>query len=141
MLKIGAIILTVCGGFNLLLASAILVAVAVLNKTAPILFIVFEEGEIPKLDSRVVAVTKSLAILFNSCAVALSVATLFIIWSALIRGQRWAFWAVLLSVGLAQTMGFVADAAIGTKTLIPNLVLTVLFLIGIALTGYAILSP
>jgi hypothetical protein len=35
-------------------------------------------------------------------------------------------------------MGFVADAAIGTKTLIPNLVLTGLFLVGIGLSGYAV---
>jgi hypothetical protein len=97
MLKAGSIILTIWGGFNFALASAILVAVGIFQKNAPILFIV---------------------------------------WCALVKRQQWAFWALFLGVGLAQTMGFVADAAIGTKTLIPNLALTVLFGVGIGLAGY-----
>jgi hypothetical protein len=138
MLKAGSIILTVWGGFNFLLAASILVAVAVFQKTAPILFIVFDEAEIPRLEAKVLATSKALAILFNSCAAALSLTTLFVVWGALAKGQRWAFWAVLLSVGLTQVMGFVADNAIGMKTLIPNLVLTVLFVVGIGLSGLAI---
>jgi hypothetical protein len=35
-------------------------------------------------------------------------------------------------------MAFVADAAIGMRTLVPNLVLTALFLAGLGLAGYAL---
>jgi hypothetical protein len=141
MLKIGSIILTVHGGFNFLLGSAILVAIAIFQKSAPILYIVFGEAEIPKLDSRVLATTKSLAILFNTSAAAVSFLSVLVVWCALIKGQQWAFWALLLVGAFAQAMGFVADAAIGTKTLIPNVVLTGLFVVGIALAGYGVFHP
>jgi hypothetical protein len=136
MLKAGSIILTIHGGFNFLLASAILGAITILQKSAPILYIVFGDAEISKLDSKVLATTKSLAILFNTSAAALSFLSVVVVWCALVKGQQWAFWALLLVGVFAQAMGFVADAAIGTKTLIPNLVLTALFAVGIVLAGY-----
>jgi hypothetical protein len=138
MLKTGSVILTIHGGFNFLLATAILVAITVFQKTAPILYIVFGEAEVPKLDSKVLATAKSLAVLFNTSAAALSFLAVWVIWCALIKGQHWAFWALLLVGVFAQAMGLVADAAIGTKTLMPNLVLTALFVIGIALAGYGL---
>jgi hypothetical protein len=138
MLKAGSILLTIHGAFNFLLASAILAAITILQKTAPILHIVVGEAEISKLDSKVLAATKSLAILFNTSAAAVSLLSVVVIWCALVKGQQWAFWALLLVGAFGQAMGFVADAAIGTKTLIPNLVLTALFVAGIALAGYGI---
>jgi hypothetical protein len=138
MLKAGSIILTIHGCFNFLLASAILVAVILFQKHAPILYIVFGEAEISTLDSKVLATTKSLALLFNTSAAALSFLIVIVVWCALIKGEKWAFWALLLVGVFAQAMGFVADAAIGTKTLIPNLMLTVLFIVGIAFAGYGV---
>jgi hypothetical protein len=138
MLRSGSIILTIHGCFNFLLASAILVAITAFQKSAPILYIVFGETEIPKLDGRVLAITRSLAILFNTSAVALSLLSVLVVWCALYRGQQWAFWALLVVGLFGQAMGFVADAAIGTKTLIPNLALTALFAVGIALAGYGV---
>jgi hypothetical protein len=140
MLKAGSIILTVCGAFNFALAAAILTALIAFDKKAPILFIVFEERELSALDAKVLATVKSLAILFNSCAAALSLMTILVVWCALVKGQHWAFWAIFLSAGLAQAMGFFADAAIGTKTLVPNLVLTALLLAGIGLAGFSLLK-
>jgi hypothetical protein len=138
MLKAGSIILTIHGGVNFLLATAILVAITILQKSAPIFYIVFGEAEISKLDSKVLATTKSLAILFNTSAAALSLLAVLVIWCALVKGQLWAFWALLVVGVFVQAMGFVADAAIGTKTLIPNLVLSALFVVGIALAGYGV---
>jgi hypothetical protein len=85
-----------------------------------------------------VATVKCLAILFNSCAAGLSLLTVSVVWCALRKGEQWAFWALLLAAGLAQAMAFVADAAIGMRTLVPNLVLTALFLAGLGLAGYAL---
>ena len=94
-----------------------------------------------KLDSKVLATTKSLAILFNTSATALTFLAVLVVWCALIKGQQWACWALIFLVGVfAQAMGFVADAAIGTKTLIPNLVVTALFVVGITLAGYGIFA-
>jgi hypothetical protein len=138
MLKAGSIILTVVGGFNLILAAVILVLITIFKKNGPILFIVFGESEVANLDAKFLATVKCLAILFNACAAGMSLVSLFVIWCALVKGQHWAFWAILLSSGLTQVMSFVADSAIGTKTLIPNLVLSLLFVIGIGLSGYAI---
>ncbi|MBI4659474.1 MAG: hypothetical protein HY735_11595 [Verrucomicrobia bacterium] len=140
MLKVGCVLLTVWGAFNFLLAGLILMLLTLFQKHAPMLFIVFEESEIARLDSKVLAATKSLAILFNGCAAGLAALSLFVTWGALIHGHRWALWALLLSAGLAQAMGFVADAVIGWKTLIPNSVLTLLFLVGIVLAGWSFLK-
>jgi hypothetical protein len=141
MLKAGSIVLTVLSVFNFLLAASILVAVTVFRKNAPILFVTLDQGEIAKLDPKVLATVRALAIYFNSVAAGLSLLVLFVVWGALVKGQPWALWAVLLSAGLAQVMGFVADAAIGTRTPIPNVVLTLLLLAGLGLAGYGLLRP
>jgi hypothetical protein len=138
MLKAGAIIGTIVCGFNLLLAALILILITIFKKNPPILYIVFGESGGANLDVKTLATIKCLAILFNACAAGMSLVSLFVIWCALIKGEHWAFWALLLSSGLTQVMAFVADSAIGTKTLIPNLVLSLLFVISTALCGYAI---
>jgi hypothetical protein len=91
MLKAGSIILSIWSGINFLLASAILTSVIFFKTNAPILVMVFEESEISRHDARAISAVNALAILYNSCAVALSVLALFIIWSGLINGKRWAF--------------------------------------------------
>ncbi|MBI4558799.1 MAG: hypothetical protein HY706_14550 [Candidatus Hydrogenedentes bacterium] len=140
MLRLGAVILTIWGGVNFALASLLLVLMTILGKPAPMLFIVFEEPEIPALEPKVVAATNALAILFNACAAAFSLLVLVVVWSALVKGEKWAFWALLLSIGLVQAFGFVADSAIGNKTVYVNLVLTALFLAGIGLAGWAMFT-
>jgi hypothetical protein len=135
MLKFGSILLTLGGIFNFLLAGSILVTITVFQKSAPILYILFDEKEIPQLDAKVQATVKALAILFNASAAGLSLLAIFVVWGALIHRQRWAFWGLLLSAGLTQAMGFVADAALGAKTMIPNLTLVILFVVGLSLAG------
>lgn len=104
------------------------------------LFIVFEESEISELGTKAISTINSLAILFNSCAAALSLLALFVIWSSLINGQRWAFWALLITIGFAQILGFIADAAIGNKTVPVNIVLSALYVVGIGLAGYSVFA-
>jgi hypothetical protein len=89
MLKTGSIILSIHACFNCLLASAILVAITVLHQHAPILYLLFDQAEVPRLDSRVLATANALAILFNTSAAAISFLSLWVVWCALRKGQRW----------------------------------------------------
>lgn len=138
MLKAGAIILSVWSGFNFLLASFILILIIFLKKNAPMLFIVFEEAEISKLDPRAVSATNALAISFNSTMAVFSLLVFFVIWSSLYHSQKWAFWALLVTIGFVQLLGFIADATIGHKTVPVNIVFSILYLVGIGLAGYSI---
>lgn len=138
MLQASAIILSIWGGINFLLSSVILVSVTLLGKLPPMLYIVFDEPEIAGLDARVLSATKSLAILFNSSIAAVAALVLYLSWFGIAHGQRWAFWAVLIAIGIVQLFGFVADAAIGNKTMFVNVILTILYVIGIGFAGYAL---
>ena len=95
---------------------------------------VFEKSEIASLDAKVIASLNALTILYNSCAVALSVLALFIIWSGLINGKRWAFWALLITIGFVEILAFVASAGVGNARWPVNVVQSVLYVVGIVLT-------
>jgi len=140
MLKAGSIILSIWSGINFLLASLILIFIIFLKSNAPILVMVFKKSEISKLDARVVSAVNSLAILYNSCAAALSVLASFVIWSSLINGQMWAFWVLLITIGFVQILAFIAFAAIGNQRWQVNVVLSALYIVGIGLAGYSIFN-
>ena len=140
MLKVGSIILSVWSGVNFLLAAAILISIVIFRRDAPILVMVFEKPEISGLDARVIASVNALAILYNSCAVALSVLAVFIIWSGLIDGYRWAFWALLITIGFVEILAFVASAPIGHARWPVNVLLSALYVVGIGLAGYSIFA-
>ena len=99
MLKIGAVVLTISAGFNLLLAVAILVA-----------------------------------IIFNSAVFSFCLLSIFVIWAASSHGHKWAFWALLITMGLSQILAFIADSFIGNKILVVNIVLTAIYLFGVVLS-------
>ena len=140
MLQAGSIILSIWSGINFLLAALILTLVTLIKGNAPILIMVFEESEISRLDTRVISAVNVLAILYNSCAAAISLLVLFVIWSSLINGQLWAFWVLLIAIGFVQIMSFIAFAAIGNQRWQVNVVLSVLYVVGIGLAGYSIFS-
>jgi hypothetical protein len=138
MLKRGSIVLSIWSGINIFLASVILTIVVFLNGNSPILALVFEKSEIARLDPKVISALNCLTILYNSCAVALSVLALFIIWSGLINGKRWAFWALLATIGFVEILAFIASAPIGNARWQVNVVLSVLYVVGIGLSGYSL---
>jgi hypothetical protein len=105
---------------------------------APILKMVFTDDEIAALDTKVLATTKSLAILHNAGAVLGTALTLVIVWTSLVHGQRWAFWTLLCAGVWGHTMWFLSARCIGNQTMAVNLAFTVVFLIGIALAGRGI---
>ena len=138
MLKIGAVVLTISTGFNLLLAAAILVAVIVLGKNPPILYVSLSQAEVSQLPEQVLVTFKSLAIYFNSAVVTFCLLSIFVIWSALGQGHKWAFWAILITMGINQILAFVADSFIGNKTLIIDIVLTAIYLLGMVLSWFGL---
>jgi len=138
MLKAGSILLSMWGGINFLLAALILTSVVLFHGNSPLLVMVFERSEIAHLEPRVIAALNTLTILYNSSAVALSVLALFLIRTNLIRGQKRAFWALLITIGFVEVMAFIASAGVGNARWQVNVVLSVLYVVGIGLAGYAI---
>jgi hypothetical protein len=138
MLKAGAIILTIVAVFNLLLAAGILIAIIFFGKNPPILYVSMGQSEIAGLSDQVLRTFKSLAVYFNSAVVASCIGGLFVIWMGLAQGHKWAFWALLTTAIVGQVSGFVADSFIGNKTLVINMVFTILYLLGIGLSGFGL---
>jgi hypothetical protein len=138
MLKAGSRFLSLWSGINFLLAALILTIVVFFNGNSPILALVFEQSEIASLDARVIASLNALTILYNSCSVVLSVLVWLLIRKSLIAGQRWAFWALLFAIGFVESMAFIASAPIGNARWQVNVVQSVLYVMGIGLSGYSL---
>jgi hypothetical protein len=138
VLKIGAIVLTIDAVFNFLLAAGILIAIIFFGKNPPILYVSLGEIDIARLDKPVLTAFKSLAVYFNSAVVTFCILSIFVIWMGLAQEQRWAFWALLITMGTGRILGFVADSLIGNKTLGVNIILTVVYLFGIGLSWYGL---
>ncbi len=138
MLKAGAIILTIGAVFNLFLAAGILIAIMFFGKNPPILYVSMGQSEIAQLNKPAIMTFKSLAIYFNSAVLTSCILGIFVIWMGLAQGQKWAFWALLITTVVGQVSGFVADSFIGNKTLGINIVFTVLYLLGMGLSWYGL---
>ena len=103
---------------------------------APILKMVFTDQEIATLNAKVIATTKSLAIMHNSEAILGTFIFLIIIWTSLVNGHKWAFWTLLFAGIWGHVFWFISDSYIGYESLIVNIVFAAIFLIGISLAGY-----
>jgi hypothetical protein len=137
MLRAGSTILSIWSGINFLLAALILTTLVVFNADSPLLVMVFEKPEIAALDARVIASLNTLTILYNSCSVAVSVLVWAVIRKNLVAGEKWAFWLLLFVIGFIEFMAFIASAEVGHARWQVNVVLTILYVAGIGLTGYA----
>ena len=143
MLKVGSTILSIWSGINFLLAALILTSVVVFNANSPLLVMVFEKSEIASLDAKVIASLNALTILYNSCSMVLSVLVWLLIRKSLASRQHWAFWSLLFTIGFKEVLAFFASAEVGNVWLRwqVNVVLSILFIVGIGLSGYAVLKP
>jgi hypothetical protein len=141
MLKAGSNILFIWSGINFLLAALILTSVVIFNADSPILPLVFEESEIAGLSAKVIEALNTLTILYNSCSVVVSVLVWMIIRKNLVTGQKWAFWLLLFVIGFIEVMAFIASAGVGNARWQVNVVQSVLYVVGIGLSGYAIFKP
>jgi hypothetical protein len=138
MLKRGSTILSIWSGINFLLAALILTIVVLHIGNSPILALVFEKSEIAGLDAKVIASLNALTILYNSCSVVLSVLVWLLIRKDLIAGHKWAFWALLFVIGFVEVMAFIASARVGNARWQVNVVQSVLYVVGIGLSGYSL---
>jgi hypothetical protein len=138
MLKAGSRFLSLWSGINFLLAALILTSVVIFNANSPLLGMVFEKSEIASLDARVIASLNALTILYNSCSVVLSVLVWLLIRKSLIAGHKWAFWVLLFVIGFVEVMAFIASARVGNARWQVNVVQSVLYLVGIGLSGYSL---
>ena len=138
MLKAGSRFLSIWSGLNFLISSLILTIVVFHIGNSPLLEMVFEKSEIASLDAMVITSLNTLTILYNSYAVALSVLVWFVIRLCLSEGQKWAFWVLLITIGFVEIFAFVASAPLGNARWQVNLVLSILYLVGIGLSGYSI---
>ena len=138
MLKGGSIVLSIWSGITFFLAALILTSVVIFNANSPLLVMVFEKSEIASLDAKVIASLNALTILYNSCSVVLSVLVWFIIRKSLIAGQKWAFWALLITIGFVEILAFIASAPLENARWQVNVVLSALYVVGIGLSGYSL---
>ena len=138
MLKRGSIVLSIWSGINFLISSLILTIVVFLNGNSPLLVMVFEKSEIARLDAKVISALNCLTILYNSYAIALSVLVWFVIRLCLSKGQKWAFWALLITIGFVEILAFIASAPIGNARWQVNIILSALYVVGIGLSGYSL---
>ncbi len=138
MLKAGSRFLSIWSGLNFLISSLILTIVVFQIGNSPLLGMVFEKSEIASLDPKVIASLNALTILYNSYAVALSILVWFVVRLCLSKGQKWAFGALLVTIGLVEILAFIASAPLDHARWQVNVVLSVLYVVGIGLSGYAL---
>jgi hypothetical protein len=124
----------------MLLAAYIVAMLLFVTEDPLISRIVFTEEELRQLGPKTVAVIRDLAILTNSAGVALSFLVLVVIWTSLIQRERWAFWALLATLGFTQIMMFVGDAVIGNKTLPVSIIFALVGALGLGLCGWGLLA-
>jgi len=138
MLKKGSIILSIWSGVNFFFAALILTVVVIFKGNSPILAQVFEKYEVASLGAKVIASLNALTILYNSCSVVVSVLVWLLIRKSLIAGQKWAFWALLFVIGFVEVMAFIASAPIGNARWQLYAVESVLYVVGIGLSGWSL---
>jgi len=54
------------------------------------------------------------------------------------KGQKWAFWALLITIGFVEILTFIASAPIGNARWQVNIILSALYVVGIGLSGYSL---
>jgi hypothetical protein len=133
-LRLGAVLLTLWCGLNLLVAAVVTVLTIV--RRTPILAMLFSDGE-RALDPKLVNVIYAQAALANPTIVALCVLVLVIVWRALMTRHRWAFWTLVATLGPLQAFGFVSDGYLGNRNLVANMASTGLLAIGLGLCDWA----
>lgn len=140
MLKAGSRLLYSWSGLNFLLSILILTIVVFRFGNSPLLTMVFEESEIARLGAGVIPALNCLTILYNSYAIALSVMVWLVVRFGLCMGQKWAFWALLITIGFVEVFAFIASAPLGNVRWQVNVVLSALYVAGIALSAYSLLT-
>jgi hypothetical protein len=139
MLKKGSFVLSTWCVINFILAFTILCYVIVLKKDSPILQVAsFSELEIASLSAKTLAALNSFTILYNSCSLMISVLTWRLIRNNLVASEKWAFWMLAGVIGFIEVMAFFASSYIGHGRWQVNVLQSILYVVGIGLSGYSI---
>ena len=138
MLKYGCRALYCWSGINLFLSALILFFVVSGLQNSPLFSMVFEPSEVAALPQKVIGAMNTLTILYNSYAVAMSIMVWFVTRNALRNKARWAFWALLVTIGIAEIFAFIASAPFNHTRWQVNVVLSLLYIVGMVLTGRAL---
>ncbi len=139
MLKKGSMVLSIWCGINFMLAFIILCYVIVLGKDSPILQVAgFSEADIAGLSARTIAALNCFTILYNSCSLMISVLTWPLIRRNLVAGEKSAFWTLVFVIGFIEVMAFLASSYIGNGRWQVNVVQSVLYVVGIGLSGWSL---
>ena len=139
MLKKGSNFLSVWCAINFILAFVILCYVIVLKEDSPILQVAsFSEAEIKGLGAKTIAALNCFTILYNSCSLMVSVLTWPLIRKNLVVGEKSAFWMLVFVIGFIEVMAFFASSYIGHGRWQVNALQSVLYVVGIGLSGYSI---
>jgi hypothetical protein len=139
MLKKGSMFLSIWCGLNFILALIILCYVIVLEKDSPILQVAsFSAAEIASLSAKTIAALNAFTILYNSCSLVVSVLTWPLIRKNLLAGQKSAFWMLVFVIGFVEVMAFFASSYIGHGRWQVNVLQSVLYLVGIGLSGWSL---
>ena len=132
-------VLSIWCGINFILALIILCYVIVLKQNSPILQVAsFSEAEIAGLGVKTIAALNCLTILYNSCSLIVSVLTWQLIRKNLVAGEKSAFWTLVFVIGFIEVMAFLASSYIGHGRWQVNVLQSVLYIVGIGLSGYSL---
>jgi len=141
MLKKGSIVLSIWCGINFVLAFIILGYVIVLKQNSPILQVAsFSEAEIASLSAKTIAALNAFTILYNSCSLVISVLTWPLIRKNLVVGEKSAFWTLVFVIGFVEVMAFFASSYIGHGRWQVNVLQSILYVVGIGLSGYSLFN-
>ncbi|MGC4117710.1 MAG: hypothetical protein QM765_24765 [Myxococcales bacterium] len=138
-LKVGAVLLSVWSGLNLLVAAAVTV-LTLRGAAPPALGMLMTEAEALRLDPRALAVVNAQAALANPCIVALCAIVLAVVWTSLVARARWALWTLSGALLPLQAFGFVSDAYLGGRNFAANTVSSVVLLAGLGLCARGVFS-
>jgi len=139
MLRRGSIVLSIWCAINFILALIILFYVIVFKQNSPILQVAsFSEVEITSFSAKTIAALNCFTILYNSCSLVVSVLTWPLIRKNLIASQKSAFWMLVFVIGFVEMMAFFASSYIGHGRWQVNVVQSVLYVVGVGLSGYSL---
>lgn len=139
MLKRGSTVLSIWCGINFVLAFIILCYVIIFKQNSPILQVAsFSEAEIAGLGAKTIAALNCFTILYNSCALVISVLTWPLIRKNLVAGEKSAFWTLVFVIGFMEVMAFLASSYIGHGRWQVNVFQSMLYIVGIGLCSYSI---
>jgi len=132
MLKLGCLLLGLWSVLNLAPSSWILFAVLARGENVPGLTAALTESQIRGIEAEALAAANSIGVYANGLNVAFSMLFAALIWKALLRRKKWAFWAMAASSLVAVLGGVGADHVVGTRNPEINFVSAMLLGVGFA---------